>query len=203
MHWWLSGSIDLSHHNKQQARPGRARSWTCTRPTSRSRWVAGWLMVDICICSFPRSIDRPRTRPTNFGQSITRSIYPKHQKLQMAASLGEVRALLRTQAQGRKELLKYCKKDLDAALNVRLIYPYIHIYMRMCRVNMRMCICIHPFTQRAPSKNTHTHNPHRTRSASSPRCSPRRCTSWCWMCWKNSSTTTWSTRYVGLRVGAW
>jgi hypothetical protein len=44
----------------------------------------------------------------------------------MAASLGEVRALLRTQAQGRKELLKYCKKDLDAALNVRC-----HTYMCM------------------------------------------------------------------------
>lgn len=39
----------------------------------------------------------------------------------MAASLGEVRALLRTQAQRRKDVLKGCHKDLKAALNVRLI----------------------------------------------------------------------------------
>lgn len=38
----------------------------------------------------------------------------------MAASLGEVRALLRTQPQGRKDVLKFCKKDLESALNVRV-----------------------------------------------------------------------------------
>ncbi len=37
----------------------------------------------------------------------------------MAASLGAVRALLRTQTQGRKDVLKGCKKDLERALNVR------------------------------------------------------------------------------------
>lgn len=41
---------------------------------------------------------------------------------QMAASLGEVRALLRTQAQGRKDVLKGCHKDLKAALDVRDVW---------------------------------------------------------------------------------
>lgn len=126
--------------------------------------------------------------------SINRSIYPtNHQNLQMAASLGEVRALLRTQAQGRKELLKYCKKDLDAALNVRGV-AHTYMCMHACvSTEMRVRGCMHVYPPNQPTDlphNTQTHA-HRTRSGSSPRCSPRRCTSWCWTCWPSSSTMTW------------
>jgi hypothetical protein len=60
---WVADRVNrsIAPHQTKQARPGRVQSWTCTRPTSRSRWVGA------CFWSI--------------SQSTNRSIYPNHQNL--------------------------------------------------------------------------------------------------------------------------